>query len=113
MLWKILSVAQMRQEKDALPALRRASELAPDDAEAQGNLGTYLCDRGQWGTALPACAGHSSETEQRRAAACHGQPLLRHGQGARESVALYRRALQHNPQSAEAHNNLGNAHLRR
>ena len=33
MLWKILSVALLRQGKDALPALRRAAELMPQDAE--------------------------------------------------------------------------------
>ena len=41
-LWKILSVAQLRQGKDALPALRRAAELLPEDAEAHGNLGGVL-----------------------------------------------------------------------
>jgi len=38
MLWKILSVSLMRQNKDALPALRRAAELLPQDVEARANL---------------------------------------------------------------------------
>ncbi len=111
MLWKILSVAQMRQGKDALPALRRASELAPDDAEAQGNLGTYLCERGQCSVALPslrrALALQPNNQELLLATA---NALLAIGQ-ARESLGLYQQALQLNPGSAEAHNNLGNAHL--
>jgi tetratricopeptide (TPR) repeat protein len=41
-LWKILSVALARQGKDAMRALRRAAELMPEDAEAQGNLGDAL-----------------------------------------------------------------------
>ena len=52
MLWKILSVAQVRQGKDALPALRRTAELMPHDAEAHRNLGAALHDRGQWAEAL-------------------------------------------------------------
>ena len=40
MLWKILSVALLRQGKDALPALERAAELLPQDAEAHANLGS-------------------------------------------------------------------------
>ena len=52
MLWKILSVALLRQGKDALPALHRAAELSPQDAEAHSNLATALRDRGQWDEAL-------------------------------------------------------------
>jgi hypothetical protein len=48
MLWKILGVALMRQNKDALHTLRRTTELLPLDAEAHGNLGAYLCDRQLW-----------------------------------------------------------------
>src|SRR6202051_1441880 len=52
MLWKILSVALVRQGKDALQALRRTSELMPQDAEAHRNLGAALHDRRQWDEAL-------------------------------------------------------------
>src|SRR3984885_11654794 len=52
MLWKILGVALMRQGKDALQALRKTTDLLPDDAEAHGNLGAALHDRGQWVDAL-------------------------------------------------------------
>ena len=52
MLWKILGVALLRQGKDALPALRRAAQLMPHDAEAHRNLGAALHDREQWAEAL-------------------------------------------------------------
>src|ERR1700753_3271062 len=52
-LWKILGVALMRQDKDALHALRRATELLPLDGEAHGNLGAALSDRREWAQALP------------------------------------------------------------
>src|SRR5882762_6267211 len=51
-LWKILSVALVRQGKDALQALRRTTELLPHDAEAHSNLGAALHDRRQWDEAL-------------------------------------------------------------
>src|SRR5271166_3152953 len=51
-LWKLLSVTLVRQGKDAMPALRRAAELLPQDAEAHSNLGSALHDRGQWTEAL-------------------------------------------------------------
>src|ERR1700733_3744882 len=51
-LWKVLSVAQLRQKKDALAALRRAAALLPEDHEAHGNLGSALYGRGQWSEAL-------------------------------------------------------------
>src|SRR5208282_175578 len=52
MLWKVLSVALLRQGKEALQALRKTAELLPDDAEALGNLGAALHDQGQWAEAL-------------------------------------------------------------
>src|SRR5258705_11652432 len=52
MLWKILSVALIRQDKDALEALRRTAELMADDAEAHRNLAATLCDQGQWALGL-------------------------------------------------------------
>src|ERR1700722_9441018 len=51
-LWKIHSVALMRQGRDALPSLRRTAELLPRDAEAHANLGAALHDQEQGGPAL-------------------------------------------------------------
>ena len=47
MLWKILSVALLRQGGDALPALTRAIELLPRDAETHLNLGVALAGMGR------------------------------------------------------------------
>ena len=52
MVWKILSVALVRQGKDALTELGRTAELLPADAEAHRNLATARRDRGQWAEAL-------------------------------------------------------------
>jgi tetratricopeptide (TPR) repeat protein len=45
-LWKILGVSQMRQRRDASPALRRAAELLPQDAESRSNLVDELINSG-------------------------------------------------------------------
>jgi tetratricopeptide (TPR) repeat protein len=111
MLWKILSVALLRQGKDALPALRKTTELMPHDAEAHRNLGAALHDQGQWALELEslrralALAPHDVDVLVDAADAM--KALGR----AREAVPLYQRALQNNPQLIEAQNNLGNAFL--
>jgi tetratricopeptide (TPR) repeat protein len=111
MLWKILSVALLRQGKDALVPLRRTAELLPHDAEAHSNLGTVLHDRGEWGEALVslrrALGLRPRDLEALIAAANATKALGR----PRESVALYQRALQLDSRSPEAQNNLGNAFL--
>jgi tetratricopeptide (TPR) repeat protein len=111
MLWKILGVALMRQNKDALHTLRRTTELLPLDAEAHGNLGAYLCDRQQWAqglTSLRRSLEIQPHNERTMVDAANALKAL--GQ-ARESIPLYERALKINPRFAEAQNNLGNAYL--
>lgn len=54
-LWKALSVAQQMLGQDALPALRRAMQLLPQDAELAANLGALLAAQGQW---TEACAAY-------------------------------------------------------
>ena len=111
MLWKILSVALVRQRKEAMQELRRAAELMPNDAEVHRNLGAALHDEGQWAAALPslqralALAPDDVDTLVDAADATKGVGR------AREAVPLYERALERNPRLAEAHNNLGNALL--
>jgi tetratricopeptide (TPR) repeat protein len=111
MLWKILSVALLRQDKDALQALRRTVELLPQDAEAHSNLAVALRDRGQWAAALAswhrALAIQPNEVETLVDAADAARALGM----ARDAVPLYQRALQIDPKLIEARNNLGNAFL--
>jgi tetratricopeptide (TPR) repeat protein len=109
LLWKILGVALMRQGKDAMPALRKAAELLPQDAEAHRNLGAVLHDQGLLDEALVSLRRvlqiEPGDVDVRIAIA---NTLCASGR-AREALPLYRQALQVNPHSAEVHNNLGNA----
>jgi tetratricopeptide (TPR) repeat protein len=110
-LWKILSVVLMRQNKDALQALRSAAQLLPLDAEAHSNLGAYLCDQQQWAQALISLRRSleiQPRNEQTLTEAANAMKAL--GQ-AGDSIALYEQALNLNPRSAQARNNLGNAYL--
>jgi tetratricopeptide (TPR) repeat protein len=110
-LWKILSVALMRQGKDALQALRRAAELLPHDAEALRNLGAALHDQGQWAAALDSLRQALSLEPDDPDALVDAADALRGLGRAREAVPLYQRALLRSPQQVEARNNLGNAFL--
>jgi tetratricopeptide (TPR) repeat protein len=110
-LWKILSVALVRQGKDALQALRRAAELLPHDAEALRNLGAALHDRGQWAAALTSLRQALAIEPDDADALLDAADALRGLARAREAVPLYQRALLLSPQLPEAQNNLGNAFL--
>src|ERR1700686_2268179 len=111
MLWKILSVALVRQGKDALQALRRTSELMPQDAEAHCNLGAALYDQGQWAEALASLRRALVIQPDNVEALVDAANALRALRRAREAVPLYQQALKHDSRLIEAHNNLGNAFL--
>jgi tetratricopeptide (TPR) repeat protein len=111
MLWKILSVALVRQGKDALQALRRAAELLPQDAEALRNLGAALHDQGQWAAALVSLRQALAIEPDDADALLDAADALRGLGRVREAVPLYQRALLRSPQLVEAQNNLGNAFL--
>ena len=110
-LWKILSVALVRQGKDALQALRRAAELLPQDAEALRNLGAALHDRGQWAAALASLRQALAIEPDDADTLVDAADALRGLGRAREAVPLYQRALSLSPRLPEAQNNLGNAVL--
>jgi len=110
-LWKILSVALMRQGKDALSALHRAAELMPGDAEAHANLGAALHDRGHWFEALESLQRALALDPNAEQALIDAANALKALGRAREAVPLYERAIARAPRAAEAHNNLGNAEL--
>ena len=111
MLWKILSVTLLRQKRDALPALRRAAELLPDDREAQGNLGSALHDRGLWAEALASMTrlldAWPDDVEARIIAADALQNLGR----LEEAIRHYHHVLRLDPKNQRARNNLGNSYL--
>jgi Flp pilus assembly protein TadD len=51
-VWKVLGLSLMMRGMDARPALKRAAELSPADAEAHGNFGKALQDHGQLAEAV-------------------------------------------------------------
>ena len=106
-LWKLLSVALLRQGKAALPELQQAALLTPDDAEAQGNLGAALCDLGRWDEALPSLRrALSIDPRNLKSAADAANALFMSGR-VEEAAGGYRRVIELDPRSADAHNNLG------
>jgi tetratricopeptide (TPR) repeat protein len=111
MLWKILSVALVRQGRDALQALRKTVELMPLDGEAHCNLGAALHDQGQWAAALASLQRALALQPHNVEALVDAANALRALGRAREAVPLYQRALEIEPRLVEAHNNLGNAFL--
>ena len=107
--WKALGLSLQAQGKDALPALQKAAQLLPDDAEAHNNLGNAQKDLGQLDAAIAS---------YRRALMINPDYALAHNNlGAvledlgqlDAAVASYRRALSIEPNFIEAYNNLGNA----
>ena len=110
-LWKIYGVALMRQAKDALPVLQRATQLLPADAETYYYLGSALQDRGDLTGAM---ASYNRALELRPdycGATVNLANTLRACGRLDDAVAGYRRALQLQPALAEVHNNLGTALL--
>ncbi len=110
-VWKVLSVALVRQGKDALQALQQTTELMPEDGEAHRNLGAALYDRGQWAAALASLQRALALQPGEVSTLLDAANALRKLERPSEAVPLYQRALQINPQEPEAHNNLGNAYL--
>ncbi|MFT7775362.1 tetratricopeptide repeat protein [Roseateles sp.] len=110
-LWKALSVAQQMLGEDALPALRRAMELLPGDAELAANLGALLAARGRWAEAR---AAYEQALRLRpRLAGAHnnlGNALLALRQPA-EALAAFDAALACQPGLAAALGNRGRALL--
>ena len=102
----------MRQGKDALPALRRAAELLPDDAQLLIAAGNALCTGGRARESL-ALFQRAIEIDPRSSEAHNnlGNALQELGECA-AAVGCYRQALAISPDDAETHCNLSNA-LRR
>jgi tetratricopeptide (TPR) repeat protein len=109
MLWKILGVILMRQGQHAIPALRRAAELMPHDAEVHANIGAALNDERQWQAALPSW-NRALDIDPHNIEALNGlgNTWLALGKIA-DAVGYYRRALRTRPDDAGVHCNLSNA----
>jgi tetratricopeptide (TPR) repeat protein len=111
MLWKLLGLSCWLQGKDALPALTKATELSPDDAEAHGNLGNALRAAGQIEKAV-ASQRHALALAPGYALAHNnlGSALLDLGR-VDEALASFGRAVALEPGFALAHGNRGHAWL--
>ena len=109
--WKILSVALLRQEKDALAALRQAAQLLPQDAEAHANLGAELHARGELEAALVSLRRSLTLKPRDPEVLSEAADVQRQLGRPREALTLYQWALQADPRRVEALNNLGNVLL--
>jgi tetratricopeptide (TPR) repeat protein len=111
-VWQILGISLTRQGKDALETLEMASQLLPNDAGAQSNLGNAL---GKLGRLDEAVASYrralALSPDFAEAHANLGQALLDLGQIGNAADSC-RRAVALKPHYAEAHDTLGNALLR-
>jgi tetratricopeptide (TPR) repeat protein len=109
--WKLLGMALTMQSKEALPALTRAAQLLPDDADAHGNLGIALLSAGRIEAAIASyrraleIKPDYAEVWGRLASA-----LLELGRPG-EAAVCYRRVIELEPDLEEAHNGLGHAQL--
>ena len=110
-VWQLLGLALARQGKDALPALRMAAQLLPNDAGVHNNLGNALGRNGRLEEAI-ACYRRALLLGPDFAEAHNnlGHALLDLGQPHDAAVSC-RRAVDLKPRYAEAHDNLGRALL--
>jgi tetratricopeptide (TPR) repeat protein len=107
-LWKIMSVVLLRQDKDALAALRRAAQLLPQDPEAQANLGVELRARGQLEQALSSLRQSILLAPKNPDTLIEAADVQLALQRFPEAGVLYQEALQIDSSRREALNNLGN-----
>lgn len=110
-VWKALSVAQQLLGEDALPALRRAMQLLPGDADLPANLGALLAARGRFAEARAAY--EQALRLQPHLAGAHnnlGNALLALGLPG-EALAAFEQALRLQPGLLAALGNRGRALL--
>lgn len=107
-VWKVLGVTLQAQGRDSLPALQKAAELLPGDAEAHYNLGNTLLMLGRLNEA-EACFRRALQIRPDDADPHYnlGNTFLAMGR-LNEAEASYRQVLQIKPFHAASHYNLGN-----
>lgn len=105
--WGMQGAALHKQGKDGEPMLRRAVELAPNDANAHNNLGALLREQGKLDEAATSFR-RAIKINSKLADAHCGLGLVLQSKGlGREALASLRQALKINPDLADAHNNMG------
>ena len=108
LLWKILSVALLRQGRNALPELHRAVGLLPRDAETHLNLGIALAAAGERAAAVSSYRRALELNPASLEALQHLGDLLGDLGEGEEALAVRRRAAELDPRRAERHVDLGN-----
>lgn len=107
--WKILAAVLQARGIDTLPALQKAVELAPSDAETYKNLAGKQNEIGQFTEALGNCRkALAIRPDYAEAHSILGAALSALG-WLDEALASFRLAQQFKPDCAEAYNDLGNA----
>jgi tetratricopeptide (TPR) repeat protein len=105
--WKALALALKMQGKDAMPAMHKAAELMPLDAEAQNNLGVALWEAGRLAEA-GVCFQRALRAKPNDAVThCRLGHVLANLGRFRDAAICYQRAATLAPQLLEAHVNLG------
>jgi tetratricopeptide (TPR) repeat protein len=105
-----LAYKHQGREEEALRQMRQVLELRPDYADAWGELGNLLADRGEVQGAVEAYTQALRHNPQFEGAYYNlGNLVQGRGEFAR-AAELYQEALRHNPGFAEARNNLGQAY---
>lgn len=107
-VWKVQGVALQLLGKDALPALKKAAELLPEDAEAHSNLGVAQNARGRYRDAAASFRRALQIRPDFAEAHSNLGNALQDLEQLDDAVASYRRALELRPDSGELHCNLGN-----
>jgi tetratricopeptide (TPR) repeat protein len=105
--WKVLGVALKSQGKDALVALKKATELLPNDAESHSNLALALQDLGQLDAAVASCRRALLIRPDFAEAHNNLSNALRELRQLDAAAESCRRALEIKPDLAEAHHSLG------
>jgi tetratricopeptide (TPR) repeat protein len=106
MLWKILSVSLLRQGSNALPALARAVELLPRDAETHLNLGIALAAIGKRTDAVSSYRQSLALNPAGIEALNNLGNVLRELGERREALTLYSQAVRLDPTRPDSHCNL-------
>jgi len=106
MLWKILSVALLRQGRNALPSLARAVELLPQDSETHLNLGIALAAIGKRTDAVSSYRQSLALNPAGIEALNNLGNVLRELGERREALELYQRAAQLDPTRPDSQCNL-------
>ena len=107
--WKALAASLNMQGKHsgALPAIQKAVELLPQDAEAHANLGLTYKARGQLMLAQTSM-GHALQRKEGSAAEWLELGCIQHQIGLLPAAsASYQQAILRNPGMHDAYNNLG------